>query len=49
MVTFEAIVKIEDTYGHDTISDEEIKKILINDLEENADVDVIEVIELKRK
>lgn len=48
MISFEAIVKIGDTYGHDNISDEEIKKILIKTLEMDSDVEVLEVIEIKR-
>lgn len=48
MSEFEAIVKIRDFYGFREMTDDQIKRILIKNLESDADVEVIEVIEIKR-
>ena len=49
MIHFEAVIKIADTYGHDKITDDEIKEIITLNLEHDADIEVIDVISIERK
>lgn len=49
MIRFDAVIKVSDIYGHTEISDDEIKRILTDVIENDADMKLIEIISIERK